>query len=113
MNEDNSLTTLLQDWKVSPKPHPGFREGVWERIAVGSARSHTGAWAAISEWFLVSLPKPAYACTLVAASALAGLAIADVHAASVRQHRNERLEQRYLTSIDPVAMADSALHPRP
>lgn len=113
MKEDSPLTTLLQEWKVAPKPHPGFRAGVWDRIAATSVRSRFGVWTAISQWFLVSLPKPGYACALVAASALAGLAIADMHAASVQQHRAARLEQRYLTSIDPVAMADSALHPSP
>jgi hypothetical protein len=113
MNDDNPLKTLLQNWKVSPRPHPGFRQGVWERIAVKSARSPSGAWASISQWFLVSLPKPAYACTLVAVFALVGIAVADVHASSIQQRRSARLEQRYLASIDPVAMANNALNPRP
>jgi hypothetical protein len=113
MNEDNPLKSLLQDWKVSPQPHLGFRQGVWERIATKSARSPSGVWASISQWFLVSLPKPAYACALVAVFALAGIAVADVHAASIQQRQSARMEQRYLASIDPVAMANNALNPRP
>lgn len=113
MNEDTSLKGLLQDWKVDPKRHPGFGRGVWERIGAESARSSTVIWAPISRWFLVSLPKPAYACAFIAIFALAGVAVADMHAATVEQRQNARMEQRYLASIDPVAMADAALHPGP
>jgi hypothetical protein len=113
MNEDNPLKSLLQVWKVSPKPHPGFREGVWERIAAKSAGSPSGVWASINQWFVISLPRPAYACVLIAAFAGAGFAVADMHAARVHQRQKARMEQRYLASIDPVAMADSALHPQP
>jgi hypothetical protein len=113
MKEDEPLKTLLQDWNVSPKPHPGFRPGVWERIAAESARSRSGTWAAISQWFLVSLPKPIYACAFVILFAMGGLAVADLHAARVTQRHSARMEQRYLTSIDPLAMANNALNPRP
>ena len=113
MKEEHPLKNLLQEWKVSPKPHPRFRQGVWERIAAKSVRSSSGVGASISHWFLVSLPKPAYACALVAIFALAGIAVADVHAASVQQRQSARLEKRYLASIDPVAMANNALNPRP
>ena len=113
MNKDNPFKSLLQDWRVSPQPHVGFRQGVWERIAAQSARPHAGTWASIGQWVLVSLQKPAYACAFVAAFALAGIAIADMRAATVQQRQSVRLEQRYLASIDPVAMANSALNPRP
>ena len=113
MNEDNSLKSLLQDWKVHPKPHLGFGRGVWERIGAESTRLSPGIWAPIGRWFVVSLPKPAYACAFITLFALGGIAVADMHASSVQQRRNARMEQSYLASIDPVAMANAALRPRP
>jgi hypothetical protein len=113
MKEDESLKNLLHEWKVSPSPHPGFRREVWARLAKQPTRSPFGSWSSISQWCLVSLPKPAYACAFVFLFAMGGRAVAGLHAARVTQRQIARMEQRYLTSIDPLAMANNALNPRP
>ena len=113
MQEDDSLKNLLQDWIVSPAPHPAFRREVWARLSAGSRRSHFHALESIRQWLLVSVPKPVYACGLVVLFAVGGIAAADLHAARITQRQSEHMAQRYLTSIDPLAMADNALNPRP
>ncbi|MGH8017377.1 MAG: hypothetical protein ACREIA_03665 [Opitutaceae bacterium] len=106
-NQDEDLRQVLRTWEVSTAADPQFAANVWRRIAAGE-REAAGVWLRVREWFLVQLPRPAYAASLLVATTVLSVAAANLHANHVRdRHRLENARQ-YLTSIDPLSMAANA-----
>ena len=93
-DQNNSLSSLLSDWQVTPLKETRFRQNVWERIA---QRKRESAW-------------PGYLRRH--ASAAAGLALMATIAGGVtgyaqardqaREHR-EAMASAYVESIDVAA----------
>lgn len=108
MDDDSKLKELLAEWRADAQASPRFESGVWERI--GGSVPTGGIFARMREWLLVSLPRPIYACALVVLFAGSGLILSDFAASRLHRKERARQEQRYLVSIDPVSMANQALH---
>ena len=113
MKNDSELNKLLQSWRVSPPVESHFRHSVWDRISLQDDGPMRRFLNACKDWCLVSLPKPAYAAGLLLLFALSGAAIAGVSSQKVRQEQQTEMQNRYVASIDPVAMADKLTSPRP
>ena len=108
--EDPQLRRVLAAWTVSPPPAPDFKKNVWQRIAVEEERAARTFGRRLRDWFLLELPKPAYATALLVVTALVGTAAAGVQAEHARnQHRLESARQ-YLASINPISMAAQTPH---
>ena len=109
-DHDPKLRQVLECWQVSPPPAPNFKSNVWRRIAAAEKRAERTFGVRLREWFLLELPKPAYATALLLVTALIGTTAAAMRAERVSD--NYRLDQarQYLASIDPLSMAAQMAH---
>lgn len=108
--DDLQLRRVLATWTVSPPPAPDFKKNVWQRIAVEEERASRTLGMRLRDWFLLELPRPAYAAALLVVAALLGTVAAGVRAEHMRsQHRLESARQ-YLASINPISMAAQMPH---
>ncbi len=105
MNDDPALRSLLRSWHAEPAPQPRFQEAVWDRISLASESRISGLLHRAGNWFLISLPRPAYASFLILACVLGGVAVAQKAAGKAQAARETVLRERYLASMDPLAMA--------
>lgn len=108
MKIDDRLSQLLGAWTVDPPPAPNFQRRVWARIERKQVQA-IGTDSILRGWFVLKLPQPAYAAALIALFALSGLGAASVVATHVERKERTILRERYLTSIDPIAMAGEQL----
>lgn len=109
-NDDPKLRNVLTSWQVSPPPDPDFKKNVWRRIAAADARAGRTLGERLRDWFLIELPKPAYATALLLITAVIGTTTASIRADHMRdQHRLDSARQ-YLTSINPISMAAQTQH---
>ncbi|OAM91332.1 hypothetical protein OH491_22730 [Termitidicoccus mucosus] len=109
MKTDSDLSELLRVWKVEPTPAPGFQRAVWSRIERQKARHSRGVFSILREWFVVKLPQPLHAATVIALFLLSGLGLANLAASRIERLEAVALKERYLTSIDPLAKAGEEL----
>jgi hypothetical protein len=91
----DSLSKVLQDWRVKPPADPNFRSAVWLRIGRRNSatwpaylRAHTAAWSLAT---LLALSTAGYA----------GRTLARTH---VRADR-EAIVVTYLVELDPRVQA--------
>lgn len=103
-NPDPKLREILHAWDVSPLPAPRFNAAVWQRIASEKEKAVPSIWANLREWFVVQLPKPAYAAAVLLLTAVLGGAAANARAAQAREQYRLDSARQYLASIDPMAM---------
>lgn len=99
--EDETLRSVLRQWKVDAPLPPRFQEQVWQRIAKAEARPAPAASAGL--WRLVEIvfQRPRFAYAYLAVLLLSGVA-AGAWAAQVKTTRLEsELSLRYVQSIDP------------
>jgi hypothetical protein len=113
MKNDPELSQLLLTWQAKPPVDANFRHGVWTRISTEDGGRMCQFLRAGQDWCVASLPKPVYAAALTLAFVLSGAAIAEISAQKVLQQQQAEMAQRYVASIDPVAMADKAMNTRP
>jgi hypothetical protein len=104
MNDDPKLREILADWKVSPPPAPGFSACVWGRVRAAQEYKSRGVLTAVRNWFLLELPRPAYAAGLLAAAMIVGLSVANLQARHMRERYRLEQARQYLASIDPLSM---------
>lgn len=112
MTKDSELSQVLQSWKVAPPEAPGFTHEVWRRIALTEQRAANGWAARLRDWFVIELPRPAYAAALVAGSILLSVVTANIRAGHQRTEERRNSAREYLASIDPIAMATKS-EPKP
>lgn len=93
-NHQNSLSTLLSDWQVSPASEPQFRQGVWDRI---EQRKRESAWPGYLRAHAAAAAS--FALIAVIAGGVTGYAQARDQA---RDHR-EVMANAYVESIDLAA----------
>ncbi|HWB99895.1 MAG TPA: hypothetical protein VG672_24475 [Bryobacteraceae bacterium] len=105
MNNDPALRSLLRTWHAEPPAQPGFQNAVWDRIALAGESRLSRLLRRSSDWFLISLPRPAYASALILACVLGGVAVAQKAVAKTEAARETTMRERYLASIDPITMA--------
>ena len=99
MNMNDELKKKLTLWKVQPEIPPGFRRGVWNRIAAREAKSSKvlfGSLLAIP-W----LTAPRLAACAFAVSVLTGIGLGLIESASANTESWKTLEAKYVQSIDP------------
>lgn len=89
------LSRTLAEWQVSPPANPGFRPGVWQRLAhvrnaswSGHLRAHLAAWCVV-------------ALMATAGAGWAGRAAAQAQLDAER----ERMVFSYLGELDPRVLA--------
>lgn len=110
MNEDDNskLRRLLHSWEVTPPPAPEFNSGVWRKIAIEEEHARAGIFETLRDWFLVQLPRPAYALALLAITGIVGVQAARLRVNQVSEEYRLDHARQYLASIDPIAMTAKA-----
>jgi len=103
-NPDPKLREVLHAWEVSTRPAPRFNAAVWQRIAAQKEQSAPTILVMVREWFLVQLPKPAYATAVLLLTVVLGGAAANARAVQAREQYRLDSARQYLASIDPMAM---------
>jgi hypothetical protein len=99
--EDQALSDLLREWKISQPAPPRLREGVWSRIAHAEAQQDSPFAEGLKAWLAGIFAKPAMATGYVTVLLAVGLA-AGYFRGEARQHRiNDELAARYVQSLDP------------
>jgi hypothetical protein len=106
MNDDDSdgLSAKLRAWKVEPKAPASFQREVWQRIAARQTVRDEAFWPRAARWFFAQLVRPRYAVALVALSLFTSIGAARLQARETNARHWEKLEARYASSIDPLAM---------
>ncbi|HEY0789566.1 MAG TPA: hypothetical protein VGD78_00760 [Chthoniobacterales bacterium] len=108
MGPDEDLNAQLRSWKVNAEVPPTFPANVWRAIAVRE-RAGEGpvSLARLLEILIGRLGQPRYAVPfgILALTVSLGLARVQADAANAKTWRT--LETRYVTSVDPVAMAET------
>lgn len=94
---------LLDRWSVTPPPPPNLTARVWQQIATAEAgsRDERGFWATVAHW----LERPVFAFGFVAACALLGVVLAELHIGQIQRERNAQLARSYLQLIDPLSVS--------
>jgi hypothetical protein len=99
--EDQPLSDLLRQWKVSQPVSSRLREGVWRRIAHAESQQDLTLAEWWKAWLAGMFAKPALAVGYVTVL-LAGGLTAGYFQGEARQHRiNDELAARYVQSLDP------------
>lgn len=102
---DKDLEALLLRWKCKPIHDPDLRARVWRRIARAQEESLSArffGWAGAIE---AALARPALAIAVMAAAAAVGVGAAEVRISRQSETAARNMEEVYLTSINPVALA--------
>jgi hypothetical protein len=106
MNDSDfaELSVKLRAWKTEPEAPPSFQREVWQRIAARQTMREEALWPRVREWFYGRLVRPRYAVALVALSLFTSIGVARFQARETNTRHWEKLEARYASSIDPLAM---------
>jgi hypothetical protein len=106
MNDSDSddLSTKLRAWSVQPKAPASFQREVWQRIAARQAARDEAFWPRVTQWFSTQLVRPRYAMALLTLSLSASVSLALLQAHDANARHWKKLEARYESSIDPLAM---------
>ena len=106
MNDSDSdhLSNKLRAWNVEPKVPASFQREVWQRIAARQTARDEAFWPRVAQWFSAQLVRPRYAVPLVALSLSTSIGMALLQAQDTNARHWKKLEARYESSIDPLAM---------
>jgi len=99
MNMNDELKKKLALWKVQPEIPPGFRRGVWNRIAAREAKSSKDLFGSLLA--IPWLTTPRLAACAFAVSVLTGTGLGLIESASANTESWKTLEAKYVQSIDP------------
>jgi len=100
-DNDASLRTELQQWKVQRPLPPRFAEGVWQRIERAEATERPALFDAWRAWLTSVMPRPAVAVSYIAVLLAIGIATGQWQARLKASRLDNELEQRYVQTIDP------------
>ena len=103
-SDSDELSTKLHAWKVEPKVPASFQREVWQRIAARQTVRDEAFWRRVMEWFSTQLVRPRYAVGLVTLSLSVSIGVALSQAQDANARHWKKLEARYASSIDPLAM---------
>lgn len=101
----DSLHTLLQQWKVNPAPDPDpdFRAAVWRRIAARKQRLSFRIWSRTED----IVGQPLWAAVVVAVLLFAGATSGNVWQKYEARHERVAGLGAYVLAVNPVAHAAS------
>jgi hypothetical protein len=98
---DESLKQQLRTWKAEAPLPADFQREVWQRIAERGEARGTSFIAAFVETWLGWALRPMAAVVLAVVAVAAGVGLGTWKGGSDRAAHWERLEARYVESIDP------------
>jgi hypothetical protein len=108
---DSELREKLAAWRIEAQVPRDFQQRVWKRIAVREAANIDPAWLIWLKSLLISAPRvsvPRLALTAVVVGLLIGTTTGVVEASRWNSATWNRLEARYVQSIDPYQRIPSS-----
>lgn len=105
MSDD--LDQKLKGWTVDVQVPPRFRAEVWQRIAAREAVREQSFSRQLAAVFAM-LARPRYAVACASLMLFAGITTAHLQARETNSDVWQKLQTRYVTSIDPQAHAQAA-----
>ena len=108
---DSELRDKLAAWRVEAQVPRDFQQRVWKRIAVRETANIDPAWLILLESLLISATRvsaPRLALTAVVAGLLIGTTTGLVEASRWNSVTWNRLEAKYVQSIDPFQRIPSS-----
>lgn len=107
VNQD-SLSDLLQEWRIGAELPPRFEEQVWRRIInEEELLQEAGRWVRFRGALEMLFTRPAFATACVIAFLLSGTVAGWLQGQRDVARLNDALGQRYVQLVDPYA---SPLH---
>ena len=101
---DSELREKLAAWRIEERLPPDFRQGVWKRIAAREAGNVEPPWLPWLGSLLIPATQvsvPRLALTAIALGLLVGTTTGVVEASRWNSATWNRLEAKYVQSIDP------------
>ena len=100
---DSELREKLAAWQIEAQLPVDFQQRVWKRIAVREAANVNPSWLTWFKSFLIStrVSVPRLALTAVVVGLLIGTTTGVVEASRWNSATWNRLESKYVQSIDP------------
>jgi hypothetical protein len=108
---DSELREKLAAWRIEAQLPRDFQQRVWKRIAVHDAANSVPAWLIWVKGLLISATRvsvPRLALTAIAAASLIGTTTGLVTASRWNSLTWNRLETKYVQSIDPFQRIPSS-----
>ena len=108
---DSELREKLAAWQVEAQLPHDFKQRVWKRIAVGEAANVDPPWVAWLKTRLISATRvsvPRLALTAVVVGLLIGTTTGLVEASRWNSTTWNRLEEKYVQSVDPFRQIPSS-----
>ena len=108
---DSELREKLAAWRIEAQVPRDFQQRVWKRIAVLEAANIDPAWLILLKSLLISVTRvsaPRLALTSVVVGLLIGTATGLVEASHWNSVTWNRLEAKYVQSIDPFQRIPSS-----
>ena len=100
---DESLSALLQDWKITSELPPRFQENVWRGIERAERQPLPAIpiLSVLNGWFERLLSRPTLAFAYVTIMLVVGGIVGLSHAQVESNRLSAELSIRYVQSIDP------------
>ena len=108
---DSELREKLAAWRIEGQLPRDFQQRVWKRIAVHEAANSVPAWLIWLKSLLISATRvsvPRLALTAIAVGLLIGTTTGVVEASRWNSATWNRLEAKYVQSIDPFQRIPSS-----
>ena len=108
---DSELREKLAAWRIEAQLPPDFQQRVWKRIAAREAENVDPLWLAWLGSLLISATQvsvPRLALTAMAIGLLIGTTTGVVEASRWNSATWNRLEAKYVQSIDPYQRLSSS-----
>ena len=99
--DDQPLSGVLKQWKVSAPVSPRLREAVWRRIARAEAQPEQAFGEGWKAWLAGMFAKRAWAGAYLAVLLAAGLTAGYLRGEARQQRANDELAARYVRALDP------------
>ena len=101
-NHDDTLRSLLKEWRTDIPLPPRFQENVWRRIESAEVPSSApSVWAVISHWIGNVLPRPALAVSYMTVLLAIGATVGWAQGRGDTAKAKADLGGRYVRALDP------------
>ena len=99
-SDDTTLSSVLQEWRLTSTLPPRFREQVWKRIERAEV-PNISVVAALRGWLAMAFARPAFAVAYVSVLLVGGLTFGFVQANQKTAEWDRQLQTQYVQSVDP------------
>lgn len=101
LRDDQPLSEVLKQWKVSAPVSPRLRQAVWGRIARAGAQPEQAFAEWWKAWLAGMFARRAWAAAYMAVLLAAGLTAGYLRGEARQQRADDELAARYVQSLDP------------